>query len=146
MNIGRFAGPALIAVLVLAPGAAFATAKIYDMTPLINEPNPFQPAVPPAYRPAPVPPPPQIAPAPQLRRMEPPRMEPPMTSAPPAPRPPSAPVASAPSPPPSMPAAPARVTPPTAPTPLLVPRGREPMSDAVLIPVGRLSTDMTPQR
>jgi len=146
MKFGRFAGPALFAALALSPAAAFATAKIYDMTPLLNEPNPFEPTVPPAYSPAPAAPPPQMAPWPQA-----PRMVPPMTSAPAAPTPPRPPIASAPEPPP-MPiepaqvVAPAQVAAPTAPTPLMVPRGREPASDSMLRPVGRLSTGMTPQR
>jgi len=44
------AGAALAAALALHPVPVFATAKIYDMSPLIYEPHPFQPVVPLRYR------------------------------------------------------------------------------------------------
>ena len=131
MKSGGLFAPALVAALALIPATAFATAKIYDMTPLINEPNPFEPVVPPAYLPAP----PPVAPVPQPVA---PALPPQVTVAPPASAPPA---------PPSPPVAPPiRAASPGAPTPLLVPRSREPSSDSTLRPVGRLSTEMTPQR
>ena len=131
MKFGGLFAPALVSALALLPATAFATAKIYDMTPLLSEPNPFEPVVPPAYRPAP----PPVAPA--LQPVA-PATPPQATVSSPAPMPPA---------PPSPPVAPpARAASPGAPTPLLVPRGREPSSDSMLRPIGRLSTEMTPQR
>jgi hypothetical protein len=135
MNSGRLAVPALLILVALMPAPALAGARIYDMTPLLNEPDPFQPVVPPTYRPG------RAAPA-SLPRSVPQPV--PMATAPPRVSSRPAMPALASSPPPSL--APVRASSPVAPTPLMVPVGREPPSASMLRPVGLLPAGMTPQR
>jgi hypothetical protein len=133
MKLGRVVTPALLAAAILVPGPVLATAKIYDMAPLLNEPDPFQPVVPPTYRPARHAPAPPVVPAPTAPiAPAPPRM-PPLGPAPAA-----TPI--------SLPAAMPAQTAPRTPTPLMIPIGRAPTSDSTIRPVGRLPTGITPQR
>lgn len=144
MKPGSFFIPALLVAVTLAPVPASATEKLYDMTPLLNQPDPFEPVVPPAYRPT------RTMPAPLPASM--PRLPPPPAAARPRTYMPAAASSGASLPAPvEMPSPapvemPSRRATPMAPTPLMVPIGREPPSDSTIRPIGRLPTGMTPQR
>ena len=53
MKTGDLAALAIMVAFAGDPAPALATAKIYDMSPLIAQPHPWQPVVPVAYRPQP---------------------------------------------------------------------------------------------